>query len=70
MQRPGRSAFYPMSAKISSFVVQDAYSVVKFIVNVKLVENRANSTVGNVMVVKVIIQISIPGNTLAIANKA
>ena len=45
------------------------YSVVKFIVNVKLVENRANSTVGKVIVVNVMIQISKPGMPLAIASK-
>lgn len=39
-------------------------------VNVRLVENRANRTVGNVIVVNVMIQISIPGKTLAIANRA
>lgn len=37
--------------------------------NVRLVENRANKTVGNVMVVNVITQISNPGKTLAIANR-
>lgn len=47
-----------------------ANSVVKFIVNVRLVENKANSTVGKVMVVNDMIHISIPGITLAIANKA
>lgn len=45
-------------------------NVVKFIVKVKLVENRANSTVGKVIVVKVMIQISKPGMPLAIASKA
>lgn len=45
-------------------------SVVKFIVKVKLVEKRANRTVGNVIVVNVMIQINIPGITLAIANRA
>lgn len=48
----------------------DTDSVVKFIVNVRLVENKANSTVGNVIVVNVMTPISMPGNTLAIANKA
>lgn len=42
----------------------------KFIVKVKLVENSANSTVGRVMVVKVMIQISMPGIPLAMASKA
>lgn len=46
------------------------YSVVKFIVNVKLVEKRANSTVGKVIVVKVMIQINMPGIPLAMASKA
>lgn len=45
------------------------YSVVKFMVKVKLVENRANSTVGKVIVVKVMIHISIPGIPLAMASK-
>lgn len=44
--------------------------VVKFIVKVKLVENRANSTVGRVIVVKVMIQISMPGIPLIKASKA
>lgn len=47
-----------------------SYRVVKFIVNVKLVENNANSTVGKVIVVNVMIQISIPGTPLAMASKA
>ena len=42
----------------------------KFIVNVRLVENRAKSTVGKVMVEKVMIQINIPGSPLAMASKA
>lgn len=42
----------------------------KFIVNVRLVEKRANSTVGKVMVEKVMIHISIPGMTLTIASVA
>lgn len=46
------------------------YSVVKFIVKVKLVEKRANRTVGRVIVVKVMIQISMPGMPLAMASKA
>ena len=46
------------------------YRVVKFIVKVKLVEKRAKRTVGRVMVVKVMIQISMPGITLAMASKA
>lgn len=48
----------------------NTHNVVKFIVKVKLVENKANSTVGKVIVVKVMIQISIPGIPLAIASKA
>jgi hypothetical protein len=36
---------------------------VKFIVNVKLIENSVNSHVGNVMVVKVMIQYKVPGST-------
>jgi hypothetical protein len=59
-----------LSAEGYSFGVGDVYSVVKFIVKVRLVENRANSTVGMVIVVNVIIQIRIPGSTLAIVNKA
>lgn len=46
------------------------YRVVKFMVKVKLVENKAKSTVGNVMVVKVMIQISKPGMPLAMASNA
>ena len=46
------------------------YSVVKFMVKVKLVEKRANSTVGKVIVVKVMIQIRIPGTPLNMANIA
>ena len=46
------------------------YNVVKFIVKVKLVEKRANRTVGRVIVVKVMIQISMPGMPLAMASKA
>ena len=42
-----------------------AYKVVKFIVNVKLVLNRANNSVGSVIVVKVIVQIRIPGTALS-----
>jgi len=49
---------------------KSAYRVVKFIVNVRLVEKRANSTVGKVIVVKVMIHISIPGITLTIASIA
>ena len=44
--------------------------MVKFIVKVRLVENSANSTVGRVIVVKVMIQISMPGTPLAMASKA
>ncbi len=42
----------------------------KFIVNVRLVENRAKRTVGKVIVEKVMIQINIPGSPLAMASKA
>ena len=42
----------------------------KFIVNVRLVENRAKRTVGKVIVVKVMIQNNIPGSPLAMASKA
>ena len=42
----------------------------KFIVNVKLVENKANRTVGKVMVVNVMIHISMPGIALAMASRA
>lgn len=51
-------------------MVTYTYSVVKFIVKVKLVENKANSTVGKVIVVNVMIQISKPGMPLAMASKA
>lgn len=44
------------------------YRVVKFIVNVKLVEKRAKRRVGKVMVVKVMIHISNPGIPLTIAK--
>lgn len=50
--------------------VGDTYSVVKFMVKVKLVEKRANSTVGKVIVVKVMIQMSMPGIPLAMASRA
>ena len=46
------------------------YSVVKFIVKVKLVEKSAKRTVGRVIVVKVMIQISMPEIPLAMASKA
>jgi hypothetical protein len=42
----------------------EAYSVVKFIVNVKLMENSVNSHVGSVIVVKVMSQYRAPGITL------
>ena len=42
--------------------------VVKFIVNVKLVLNNANSSVGSVIVVKVIVQTNIPGKALSPAS--
>ena len=45
------------------------HRVVKFIVKVKLVEKRANSTVGRVIVVKVMIQMSMPGIPLAMASR-
>lgn len=41
-----------------------AYRVVKFMVKVKLIENKVKSHVGSVMVVKVIIQYSAPGSTV------
>ena len=47
-----------------------AYSVVKFIVNVKLVEKRAKRTVGKVIVEKVINHINIPGIPLAMTKIA
>lgn len=50
-------------------LVTYTYSVVKFIVNVKLVENRAKSSVGKVIVVNVMIQISRPGMPLTNASK-
>jgi hypothetical protein len=48
--------------------MQDAYRVVKFIVNVKVVEKRVNSHVGRVIVVKVIVQNKRPGMTRKTAN--
>ncbi len=51
-------------------MVRQAYSVVKFIVNVRLVEKRANSTVGKVIVVKVMIHMSMPGMALTMASIA
>ncbi len=45
------------------------YNVVKFIVKVKLVENRANRTVGRVIVMKVMIQTRVPGTALAMTNR-
>lgn len=47
-----------------------AYRVVAFMVKVKLVENRVNSTVGRVMVVNVMIQRRIAGRSLARARTA
>lgn len=41
-----------------------AYKVVKFIVKVRLMENRVKSHVGRVMVVKVMIQYNAPGRTV------
>lgn len=40
------------------------YKVVKFIVKVKLIENKVKSHVGRVMVAKVMIQYSVPGSTV------
>ena len=42
----------------------------KFIVNVRLVENRAKRIVGRVIVEKVMIHINIPGSPLAMASRA
>ena len=50
-------------------LVDYTYSVVKFIVNVRLVENSANKNVGRVMLEKVMTQISIPGIPLAMATR-
>lgn len=70
-RRPGRLAsLCPISLLRDPPRVSYTYSVVKFIVNVKLVEKRANSTVGKVIVVKVMIQINMPGIPLAMASKA
>ena len=44
------------------------YNVVKFIVNVKLVENKVNSHVGREIVAKVTIQYNTRGITLIIAR--
>jgi hypothetical protein len=46
------------------FALRSTYSVVKFIVKVKLMENSVNSHVGRVMVAKVINQKSRPGMML------
>lgn len=46
------------------------YSVVKFMVKVKLVEKSVNRTVGRVMVENVTIQYRRPGMTLAVSNSA
>ena len=48
--------------------MQDAYRVVKFIVNVRVVEKRVNSHVGRVIVVNVIVQYSSPGMTRSTAS--
>ena len=50
--------------------IDGTHRVVKFMVKVKLVEKRAKRRVGNVMVVKVMIQISSPGIPLAMTKKA
>jgi hypothetical protein len=42
---------------------QGTYKVVKFIVNVRLMEKSVKSHVGRVMVVKVMIQYRVPGST-------
>jgi hypothetical protein len=44
------------------------HNVVKFIVNVRLIENRVKSHVGKVMETKVISQYSIPGITFNMAS--
>lgn len=54
---------------VPSPLVEYTYSVVKFIVNVRLVENSANKNVGRVMLEKVMTQISIPGIPLAMATR-
>ena len=54
---------------VPSTLVDYTYSVVKFIVNVRLVENSANKNVGRVMLEKVMTQISIPGIPLAMATR-
>lgn len=55
------------SEKYDMYVRKITDNVVKFIVNVKLVEKRVNKAVGRVMVVKVTAQYKRPGITLAIA---
>ena len=45
------------------------YSVVAFIVTVRVVENNANRTVGSVIVEKVISQTSVPGTALAMTSR-
>lgn len=47
---------------------ESAYSVVKFMVKVRLVEKRAKRTVGSVMVVNVMSQTRIPGRAFAVAS--
>ena len=49
-------------------MLERAHKVVKFIVKVKLVENSANSSVGSVIVVKVIVQTSNPGIAFPITS--
>jgi hypothetical protein len=50
-----------LSLAPSPFHSRKTYSVVKFMVKVKLSENRVNNHVGNVMVVNVMIQKRAPG---------
>lgn len=54
------------SGKVTSLLRESTDNVVKFIVNVKVVEKRVNKAVGRVMVVKVTAQYRRPEMTLAI----
>jgi len=47
----------------ATYALRSAHSVVKFIVNVRLMEKRVKSHVGRVIVVKVMIQYRVPGST-------
>ena len=50
-------------------VLGTSYSVVAFMVNVRLVENKANRKVGSVIVKKVMIQTNVWGKALAMERR-